>query len=105
MPEEPAAEEIRRWHRWMAVELFNRTWRLLESERGPDEDRELLASALASWLHWRRVGEPANFAVSDWQVARVCTVLGDTARAEEYAWSSLRVAQDHHLGAFYVGYA
>jgi hypothetical protein len=25
MPAEPDAQEIERWHRWMAIDLFNRT--------------------------------------------------------------------------------
>jgi hypothetical protein len=101
----PEPEEIERWHRWMAGSLFNRAWELLEAKRTPDEDRELLAAALASWLHWRRVGSAVNRAVADWQVARVFTVLGEPARAAEFARESLRTAEAEALGPFYVGYA
>ena len=104
MSDRPETQEIERWHRWMAIELFNRTWEVLESDRGPEEDRELLATALASWLHWRRVGEPRNFAVSDWQVSRVYAVLGDAGRSEEYGRASLRLAEENELGPFHVGY-
>lgn len=89
----------------MAADLFNRTWELLEAERTPEQDEEMLAAALASWLHWRRVGTPVNHAVADWQVARVCTVLGDITRAEAHARWSLATAETAGLGAFYVGYA
>jgi hypothetical protein len=105
MPDDPAPEEIDRWHRWMAASLFNRAWDLLESGRTPEEDRELLATALASWLHWRQVGTPVNRAVADWQVARVWAVLGDAAAAEAHGLESLRVAEEAALGPFFVGYA
>lgn len=39
--------------RSLAVGLFDRTWELLEqADRGAPGDRDLLASALASRLHW-----------------------------------------------------
>lgn len=105
MSEISAPEEIARWHRRMAADLFNPTWELLEAERTAEQDEEMLAAALASWLHWRRVGAPMNHAVADWQAARVCTVLGDIARAEAHARSSLATAETAGLGPFYVGYA
>jgi len=89
----------------MAADLFNRAWDLLEAERSPEQDRELLATALASWLHWRRVGTPTNRSVADWQVARVYAVLGDPLQAEAHARASLQTAEEHALGPFYVGYA
>ncbi len=105
MPDTPDPQESDRWHRWMAANLFNRAWELMETKRTPDEDRELLATALASWLHWRRVGSAVNRAVADWQVSRVCAVLGDAARAEEFGRAGLRTAEGEALGPFYVGYA
>ena len=105
MPDTPEPQEIDRWYRWMAADLFNRVWELLEAERTPEQDRELLATALASWLHWRRVGSPVNHAVAEWQVARVCAVLVDPLRAEAYARAGLRTAEENSLGPFYVGYA
>jgi hypothetical protein len=101
----PDTEEIDRWHRWMAANLFNRTWELLDAERTPEQDCELLATALASWLHWRRVGDATNHAVADWQVSRVYAVLGDPARAEDHGRASLETAEANGLDPFYVGYA
>ncbi len=105
MPDRPDVQEIERWHRWMAIDLFNRTWDLLDSERGPEEDREMLATALASWLHWRRGGDAKNRAVADWQVSRVYAGLGDARHAEEHGRAGLRIAEESQLGPFYVGYA
>lgn len=92
-------------HRKMAAEMFNHTWELLDTaDRSEQQVRELLASAYASWAHWRRVGTPKNFSVSDWQVSRVWAVLGDPARAAEHGAEALRLAEEHDLGPFYTGY-
>lgn len=92
--------------RILAVDMFNATWDLLDSEdRTAEEDRTMLGSALASRLHWRHVGEPKNFSISDWQVSRVFSVLGDVDRAKEYGQSALDIAAEYGLGPFYVGYA
>ncbi|HEY8028370.1 MAG TPA: hypothetical protein VIE38_02550 [Gaiellaceae bacterium] len=63
--------------RELGVELFNRTWALLESP-GPDPD-ELVHCAHASAYHWLQAGSVANRARSEWQCSRVYSVL---ARAE-----------------------
>ncbi len=92
--------------RMFAVDLFNATWDLLESEsRTAEDDRTMLGAALASRFHWRHVGEPKNFSISDWQVSRVFAELGDVVRAREYAGSALEIATEYGLGPFYVGYA
>jgi len=101
----PEPQEVERWHRWMAAHFFNRAWELLELERTPAQDRELLATALASWLHWQRVGSPVNLAVAAWQVSRVYAVLEDGARAEVHGRAGLEIAEEAALGPFYLGYA
>ncbi len=91
-------------HRRMAVELFNRTWELLdEANRTPAEDREMLGAALGSHYHWARVGDDKNFAISDWQVARVLTDVGEADLAQKFAEVALRRAVDSNLGPFLVG--
>lgn len=93
-------------HRKLAVSLFNRTWELLDQDNRSHQERaEMLTAAFASRHHWLAVGEPRNFAVSDWQVSRVAAVLGYPDLAEEYGQRSLEVASQHRLGAFYEGYA
>lgn len=104
--DDEAADAPASAERMFAVDLFNATWDLLESEdRTPEDDRTMLGAALASRLHWRHVGEPKNFSVSDWQVSRVFAVLGDVTRAKEYGESALAIAAEYGLGPFYVGYA
>lgn len=93
-------------HRSLASALFNRTWELLDKEtRSHDEKAEMLTAAFASRHHWREVGEPRNFAISDWQVSRVAAILGYPDLAEEYGQRSLDTASRAHLGPFYEGYA
>ena len=105
-PEEPVTNEEPVDHRQLAVSLFNRTWELLDQETRTDQERdEMLTAAFASRHHWREVGEPQNFAISEWQVARVAAVLGYPDLAEEYGRRSLHTASRSYLGPFYEGYA
>ncbi len=93
-------------HRRLATDLFNATWDYLDrAERSSDDDAAMLGAALASWHHWRQVGEPKNFAISDWQVARVLAVLGEPALARRYGEMSLHWASEHDLPPFYIAYA
>lgn len=91
-------------HRSMAVQLFNRTWELLEdANRTPAQDREMLGAAFGSHYHWARVGDARNFAISDWQVARVLAQIGEAELAQKFADMALRRAVDDNLGPFLVG--
>ncbi|MDJ0952924.1 MAG: hypothetical protein QNJ81_04535 [Acidimicrobiia bacterium] len=93
-------------HRSLAVSLFNRTWELLDQETRTHEDNaEMLTAAFASRHHWREIGEPRNFAISDWQVSRVAAILGYPDLADDYGQRSLDTASRAHLGPFYEGYA
>lgn len=90
----------------MAAELFNRTWEYLEiADRSAAQDREMLSAAYGSRYHWRIVGGPKNSSVSDWQVSRVWSVLGDGVRAREHGTLALDTARKHGLGPFYEAYA
>lgn len=72
--------------RALAAALFNRTWELLEnSHRSPADDRAMLASALASRLHWEGVGDDENYAAGDWLVAHVASHLGYADLALDFA--------------------
>ncbi len=71
--------------RSLAVGLFNRTWALLEAERDDAGDRMLLATALASRLHWEGIGTDENYAAGDWLVAHVASWLGHADLALEFA--------------------
>ena len=75
-------------HRRLGVDLFNKTWTLMEKDdRTEAEDDELLHCAHASAYHWLQVGTPANRARSEWQCSRMYTVLG---RAEPELYHARR---------------
>lgn len=65
-------------HRALAVGYFNSTWELIDlPSRTPEQDRDMLASALASRQHWGEGGgEAENLAIADWQVAHVASLAG-----------------------------
>jgi len=71
--------------RALAARLFNRTWELLESSRDAAGDREMLACALASRLHWEGIGTDENLAAGDWLVAYVASHLGYADLALDFA--------------------
>lgn len=71
--------------RALAVRLFNRTWELLDSDRDESGDREVLATAMASRLHWQGIGTDENLAAGDWLVSHVASRLGHADLALDFA--------------------
>ena len=78
--------------RELGVELFNRTWTLLETpDRDPDE---LVHCAHASAYHWMQGGgTAANRARSEWQCSRVYAVLGRPEPALHHARRCLEICE------------
>jgi DNA-binding transcriptional MerR regulator len=73
-------------HRRLAVELFNRSWRLLElTERTPEQDDELIHCVHASRHHWGEVGTAAQLARGENQCARAYAALGRAEPALHHA--------------------
>jgi hypothetical protein len=77
------------------VDLYNDTWRLLEKERTPAEDDELLHQAHASAYHWLNASEcePKNRARSEWLCSRVYSVLGRVEPALHHAQRCLAIVE------------
>jgi len=102
----PRREDVATWHRHFGVALFNQTWDLLDTaDRTTDQDAEMVAAALGSRHHWRQIGQPKNFAISDWQVSRVFAVMGAAELSRSFADQSLALCNDNDLGPFLAGYA
>ena len=94
------------WHRAQGIELFNGTWAYLDdTDRDASGDMEMLTAALASRHHWRVVGKPKNWAISDWQTARVFVALGEGSLAARFGQSSLDLVDQHRLEPFLRGSA
>ena len=103
---EGADEDIARWHRRFAVDLFNRSWDLLEQpERSPDDDAEMLAAAFGSAYHWAQVGTAENRALGDHQIAKVASHAGQPALALHYARRALEAVEVGHFGDWQVAAA
>jgi hypothetical protein len=93
--------------RRIAVELFNATWALIDrSDRTPDDDVEMLLSAMTSRWHWARAGGREEVATGDWQVAHAASLLGlgdlallfaerNLRAAEALGWTGWRLASAH----------
>ncbi len=71
-------------HRRLGIELYNRTWELLEG--GADSD-ETVHTAHASAYHWRHAAgaTAANRARSEWLCSRVYALLGRPEAALHHA--------------------
>jgi hypothetical protein len=81
-------------HRRLGVELFNRTWALMEKNvRTSAEDDELIHCAHASAYHWLHAGTAANRARSEWQCSRVYAVLGRAEPALQHAQRCLEICE------------
>jgi hypothetical protein len=81
-------------HRQLGVDLYNKTWTLMQrSDRTPEDDDELLHCAHASAYHWLQVGNRANRARSEWQCSRVYTVLGRPEPALRHARRCLELVE------------
>jgi hypothetical protein len=82
--------------RRLGVELFNATWRLIESRA---DDELMLHTAHASAYHWAAAPEctPENRARAEWLVARVSALCGLPDAARLHAESCLRWCRGHEL--------
>lgn len=91
-----ASEALEReTHRRLGIDLFNRTWTLMEREgRTQEEDDELLHCAHASAYHWLHGGATdANRARSQWQCSRAHALLGQAEGAIHHAERCLAIVE------------
>ncbi len=91
-------------HRQLGVDLFNETWRLLESR---EDDTLLVDCAHASAYHWARADEckPQNRARSAWLVSRVYTVLERPEPAFFHADRCFQLCERYGLGDWDLAFA
>lgn len=93
------------FHRKMAVDFFNETWKLLEKPgRTPEEDARMIHLTHASRLHWQFAGSPQEFSVGEWQVSRVHAVLRQPDSALFHGRLSLDIATRNNLKPFYIAF-
>jgi hypothetical protein len=91
MPDQPTEDDIRKWHRWFAVECNNRAWRLSEAPvRSVTENAEMLDAAHAAAFHWGKVGTEIHAARAQMLLAHVHALLGHSDLAMKHANASFR---------------
>ena len=103
---------LEKWHRKMAVELFNNTWKYLDKDTLTDKEKDAMVnSSHASRYHWGiRVengwdATPINLGRGDWQLSRVYTVLGDGDRAVHYGHTYLEICKKEGIKDWDLAYA
>lgn len=91
-------------HRQWGVDLFNATWKLIESRA---DDDLMLHKAHASAYHWSQAPEctPANRARAEWLCSRVSALAGLPDAARRHAESCLRWCEEHDLGDWDLAFA
>jgi hypothetical protein len=93
------------FHRKMAVDFFNETWKLLDKpDRTPEEDSRMIHLTHASRLHWQFAGSAQEFSVGEWQVSRVHAVLRQPDSALYHGRRSLDIAARNDLKPFYIAF-
>ena len=82
----------------LAAKLFNRTWQLIENtDRTEAEELEMIHSAHASRLHWQQIGGPKEWAIGEWQCARVYCEVGFPESAIFHAQACLEIVESNDV--------
>jgi hypothetical protein len=106
MKQSPDPEEIKKWHRWFAIECNNNGWNLAEKVgRTPEEDREMLCLAYAAALHWSNVGTAINTTRADMLLTHAHAVLGHSELALLYAKRTLDFCENNPCEDWDVAFA
>ena len=100
-------------HRRIGKVLFNHVWDLMDKKkRTAEEDAEMIRDVQAMRFHWYEAGTPRNKAVSEWQTARVYSILRMPEPALYHAKRCLALNKsggegfkDFHLPSAYEGLA
>ena len=106
-PLTPIEDVAGEWHRAQGIECNNSTWEMIEAERTPDNDEEMLRRAYASAYHWARAVRrgPANDARGAWLLAKVQLLVGQPELSLRYADRCMAVCLEHDLADFDLAYA
>jgi hypothetical protein len=103
----PIDDAAGEWHRTQAIECNNSTWEVIEGERTPENDEEMLRRAYASTYHWARAARrgPENEARGAWLLAKVQLLAGQPELSLRYADRCLALCEEHGLEDFDLAYA
>jgi|SRR6056297_422133 len=99
-------EEMRKFHKQMAISLFNGTWDLLDNpDRTKDEEAEMIHMAHASCYHWSVIGTPLEIERGEWQISRVYSTLKLPESALFHADKCLTICRENDYGDFDLAFA
>ena len=95
------------WHRRQGVEANNAAFELLERDRTPEQDENLLRTAYAAAYHWPRAAgaTPENEARASYLVAKALLATGQAEAGLRAADRSLRTCTGNGLTDFDLAYA
>ena len=104
---QPIEDTDGEWHRTQGIECNNSTWEMIEADRTPENDEEMLRRAYASTYHWARAARrvPANDARGAWLLAKVQLLAGQPQLSLRYADLCLEVCKQYGLADFDLAYA
>jgi hypothetical protein len=94
-------------HRRLAITCNNSTWEMIDADRNPANDEEMVRRAYAAAYHWQRAegSAPVNEARAVWLISKVQLLAGQAERALHYADGCLELCDQHALADFDLAYA
>jgi hypothetical protein len=86
-------------HARQAVGYFNAAWDHIDAtNRGAEQDRDMLTAGFASRQHWIEAdGTAENLAVADWQIAHAASLAGWADVALVFARSAVHRAESNDV--------
>ena len=101
MTEETTKDTIKKTHREFAVELFNKTWDLMDKEDRTAEDTDhMIHAAHASRYHWGVIGEPIHWQRGEWQISRMYSVADRPEPCLYHAQRCMMITETYEIGGF-----
>jgi hypothetical protein len=94
------------FHNKMAVDLFNRTWDLLDKpERTQEDNDELVHAGHALRYHWGKVGTHLNVARGEQQLSHIYAILKRAEPALFHGQRALEICQANGIADFDLAFA
>jgi len=82
----------------IAISLFNGVWDHIDNKNRTEADElEMVHAAHASRWHWQQAGGPKQWAIGEWQCARVYCEVGFPELAIFHAQACLELTESNNL--------
>jgi hypothetical protein len=102
----PDADLTPAQHRGLAITCNNTTWEMIDAERNPVNDEEMLRRAYAAAYHWQRAegAGPVNEVRAVWLLSKVHRLAGHHERALHYADRCVGLCHREGIADFDLAY-